>query len=75
MTKCSNNIKSHWPQKEIEDNQFSMRGKNKELKKKSLIEKEEKEEKLDWKEKEDKNWKKLCKSYSLQRERKKNVYP
>jgi hypothetical protein len=32
-----------------------MRGKDKELKKKSLIDKEEKEEKLDWKGKEDKN--------------------
>lgn len=55
MIKCSNNIKSHWPQKEIEDNQFSMKGKDKELKRKRLIDKEGKEEKLDWKGKEDKN--------------------
>lgn len=47
MIRCSTCISLHWQLREIEDNQFLMKERDKELLRKKLIVKGEREEKLD----------------------------
>lgn len=55
MIQCSNYIQKPYLKKEVEDNLYQMKEKDKDQQKKRLIDKEEREEKLDWKKKEDRN--------------------